>query len=53
MTSSGEGVTVFTYPYLSEGAPALGEAKGSIKIKIQYKYKKKINKLLKNFNNKQ
>ena len=28
MTSPGEGVTVFTPPYLSAGAPALGEAKG-------------------------
>ena len=30
MTSPGEGVTVFTYPYLSAGAPAFGEAKGLI-----------------------
>ena len=30
LTSPGEGVTVFTYPYLSAGAPALGEAKGLI-----------------------
>ena len=30
MTSPGEGVTVFTSPYLSAGAPALGEAKGLI-----------------------
>ena len=28
LTSPGEGVTVFTSPYLSAGAPALGEAKG-------------------------
>ena len=28
LTSPGEGVTVFTYPYLSAGAPAFGEAKG-------------------------
>ena len=28
LTSPGEGVTVFTPPYLSAGAPALGEAKG-------------------------
>ena len=28
LTSPGEGVTVFTSPYLSVGAPALGEAKG-------------------------
>ena len=31
LTSPGEGVTVFTSPYLSAGAPALGEAKGLIK----------------------
>ena len=30
MTSPGEGVTVFTHPYLSAGSPALGEAKGLI-----------------------
>ena len=30
LTSPGEGVTVFTSPYLSAGAPALGEAKGLI-----------------------
>ena len=37
MTSPGEGVTVFTSPYLSAGAPALGKAKGLIAIsnKIQ------------------
>ena len=28
MTSPGEGVTVFTSPHLSSGAPVLGEAKG-------------------------
>ena len=28
LTSPGEGVTVFTSPYLSAGAPALGEVKG-------------------------
>ena len=28
LTSPGEGVTVFTSPYLSAGAPVLGEAKG-------------------------
>ena len=33
-TSPGEGVTVFTSPYLSAGAPALGEAKGLIKFHI-------------------
>ena len=30
LTSPGEGVTVFTSPYLSAGTPALGEAKGLI-----------------------
>ena len=30
LTSPGEGVSVFTYPYLSAGAPTLGEAKGLI-----------------------
>ena len=30
LTSPGEGFTVFTSPYLSAGAPALGEAKGLI-----------------------
>ena len=30
LTWPGEGVTVFTSPYLSSGAPALGEAKGLI-----------------------
>ena len=30
LTSPGEGVTVFSSPYLSAGAPALGEAKGLI-----------------------
>ena len=30
LASPGEGVTVFTSPYLSAGAPALGEAKGLI-----------------------
>ena len=32
LTSPGEGVSVFTSPYLSAGAPALGEAKGLIFI---------------------
>ena len=32
LTSPGEVVTVFTYPYLSAGAPALGEVKGLIKM---------------------
>ena len=37
LTSPGEGVTIFTYPYLSAGAPAQGEAKGLIiKITIFY-----------------
>ena len=31
MTSPGEVVSVFTSPYLSAGAPALGEAKGLMK----------------------
>ena len=35
LTSPGERVTVFTSPYLSAGAPALGEAKGLI-IKFLY-----------------
>ena len=30
LTSPGEGVTVFTSPYLGAGVPALGEAKGLI-----------------------
>ena len=41
LTSPGEVVTVFTSPYLSAGAPALGEAKGLIqflKIIIFYGY---------------
>ena len=32
MTSPGEVVSVFTSPYLSAGAPALGEAKGLMSI---------------------
>ena len=32
LTSPWEWVTVFTSPYLSAGAPAQGEAKGSIKL---------------------
>ena len=36
LTSPGEAVIVFTSPYLSAGAPALGEAKGLIKmVKMQ------------------
>ena len=31
LTSPGEGITVFTYPYLSTGAPTQGEVKGLIK----------------------
>ena len=30
LTSPGEVVSIFTSPYLSAGAPALGEAKGLI-----------------------
>ena len=36
LTSPGEVVTVFTSPYLSAGAPALGEAKGSMFRKYNY-----------------
>ena len=32
LTSPGEGVTVFTSPYLNAGAPAFGEAKGLINV---------------------
>ena len=32
LTSPGEVASVFTSPYLSAGAPALGEAKGLINI---------------------
>ena len=35
LTSPGEGVTVFTSPYLSVGAPALGEAKGLMKKQLE------------------
>ena len=35
LTSPGEVVSVFTSPYLSAGAPALGEAKGLINAKIK------------------
>ena len=35
-TSPGEGVTVFTSPYLSAGAPAQGEAKGLIFCRLYY-----------------
>ena len=34
LTSPGEMVSVFTSPYLSAGAPALGEAKGLINFII-------------------
>ena len=34
LTSSGEVVSVFTSPYLSAGAPALGETKGLMRKKI-------------------
>ena len=33
LTSPGEVDSVFTSPYLSAGAPALGEVKGLIKLK--------------------
>ena len=36
LTSPGEGVTVFTYPYLSAGAPAQGESKGLMKLNFEY-----------------
>ena len=36
LTLLGEGVTVFTSPYLSAGAPAFGEAKGLIKKTNDY-----------------
>ena len=44
LTSPGEGVIVFKFPYLSAGAPALGEAKGLMKIswhneEYSYSYK--------------
>ena len=38
MTSPGEGVSVFTSPYLSAGAPALGEAKGLMNVKKEIYY---------------
>ena len=53
MTSPGEGVTVFTSPYLSVGAPAPGEAKGLIELEIkrkeaeERKFKIKIIKIFK------
>ena len=34
LSSLGEGISVFTSPYLSAGAPALDEAKGLIKLII-------------------
>ena len=34
MTSPGEVVSVFTSPYLSAGAPSLGEAKGLIELNL-------------------
>ena len=36
LTSPREGVIVFKSPYLSVGAPALGEAKGLMKISWHY-----------------
>ena len=41
MTSPGEGVTVFTSPYLSAGAPMLGEARGLIDCIFRPYYDKK------------
>ena len=38
LTSPREVVTVFTYPYLSAGAPTLGEAKGLMIIKNIHNY---------------
>ena len=39
LTSPGDGLTVFTYPYLSAGAPASGEAKWLMSIsKIMSEY---------------
>ena len=37
MTSPGEVVIIFTYPYLSAGAPALGEAKELIGLCLSKK----------------
>ena len=37
LTSPGKVVTIFTYPYLSAGAPALGKAKGLIFIALMKK----------------
>ena len=45
MTSPGEGVIVFTSPYLSAGAATLGEAKGLINLEKNYKNKDEINKI--------
>ena len=39
LTSPGEGFTVFTSPYLSAEAPALGEAKGLYNFQILIKNK--------------
>ena len=36
LTSPGEVISIFTSPYLSRGAPALGEAKGLMMIKIWF-----------------
>ena len=46
LASPGEGVTVFTSPYLSAGAPALGEVKGLILL-YQIKFVIIINVLFK------
>ena len=45
MTSPGEGVIVFTSPYLSAGAATLGEAKRLINLEKNYKNKDEINKI--------
>ena len=48
LTSPGEVVSVFTSPYLSAGAPALGEAKGLMTKNMKKKKDKKkmVNKRL-------
>ena len=39
LASPGEVVSVFTSPYLSAGAPALGEAKGLIIVGVIFNFK--------------
>ena len=50
LTSSDEGVTIFTSPYLSAGAPEQGEAKGLInyskKFFLVFLHKNKYNPLI-------